>query len=94
MSILSLIIVPQSSCFKAFGVATLFRQKHLPRVNHYKSAAAAATAEAFSSLTMSSNSNNNADNDDKWSKTADLYSNQASRLTELHGADLVSILKR
>ena len=84
MSILSLIIVPQSSC-KAFGVGTLFRnQQHC-----YKSEAA-----TLSSLKMSSNSNNNnADNDDKWSKTADLYSNQASRLTELHGADLVTILK-
>ena len=30
---------------------------------------------------------------DKWSAQADLYSNQASRLTELHGADLVTILK-
>lgn len=31
--------------------------------------------------------------DDKWSAQADLYANQASRLTELHGADLVTILK-
>ena len=30
---------------------------------------------------------------DKWSAQADLYSDQASRLTELHGADLVTILK-
>ena len=30
---------------------------------------------------------------DKWSAQADLYSNQAARLTELHGADLITILK-
>ncbi|KAG7351767.1 type 11 methyltransferase [Nitzschia inconspicua] len=30
---------------------------------------------------------------DQWSDQAELYSNQAARLTELHGADLVSILK-
>lgn len=30
---------------------------------------------------------------DMWSAQADLYSSQASRLTELHGADLVTILK-
>ena len=37
--------------------------------------------------------NGSSNNDDKWSAQADLYSNQASRLTELHGADLVTILK-
>lgn len=31
--------------------------------------------------------------DDKWACQAELYSNQAARLTELHGADLVAILK-
>ncbi|KAG7365866.1 type 11 methyltransferase [Nitzschia inconspicua] len=30
---------------------------------------------------------------DQWSDQAELYSNQAARLTELHGADLVTILK-
>jgi ubiquinone/menaquinone biosynthesis C-methylase UbiE len=39
--------------------------------------------------TMAESSSNN----DKWAGTADLYSSQVSRLTELHGADLVSILK-
>jgi ubiquinone/menaquinone biosynthesis C-methylase UbiE len=31
---------------------------------------------------------------DQWSAQAKLYSNQAARLTELHGADLVTILKK
>lgn len=30
---------------------------------------------------------------DEWSAQADLYSDQAARITELHGADLVTILK-
>lgn len=30
---------------------------------------------------------------DLWSAQADLYANQAARLTELHGADLIAILK-
>lgn len=30
---------------------------------------------------------------DQWSAQANLYSNQAARLTELHGADLVTLLK-
>lgn len=30
---------------------------------------------------------------DQWSAQADLYANQAARLTELHGADLIAILK-
>ena len=31
--------------------------------------------------------------DDTWADTAEVYSSQAARLTELHGADLVTILK-
>ena len=34
-----------------------------------------------------------AKDDDKWADTANLYVNQAARLTELHGADLVTLLK-
>ncbi|CAB9527137.1 ubiE/COQ5 methyltransferase family [Seminavis robusta] len=44
----------------------------------------------FSSTAMTASSHNNAD---KWSEQADLYSDHSARLTELHGADLVTLLK-
>jgi ubiquinone/menaquinone biosynthesis C-methylase UbiE len=31
--------------------------------------------------------------EDRWAATADVYSSQAARLTELHGADLIAIIK-
>lgn len=49
-----------------------------------------------SSSSFSTTNNNNkptTDADDKWSAQAGLYANQASRITELHGADLVTLLK-
>lgn len=41
----------------------------------------------------SSAANANANGGDQWADTAEVYSSQAARLTELHGADLVTILK-
>lgn len=34
------------------------------------------------------------DDDDPWSAQANLCTSQASRLTELHGADLITLLRR
>jgi ubiquinone/menaquinone biosynthesis C-methylase UbiE len=47
----------------------------------------------LSSHTTMSTSENEKNQPDQWSAQAELYSNQAARLTELHGADLIAILK-
>lgn len=50
-------------------------------------------------MTMTSDTDNTnmqpapSDKDDRWAAQASLYANQAARITELHGADLVSLLK-
>ena len=49
----------------------------------------------FFSLMMASNKkeDHSASGNDAWADQAGLYSNQAARITELHGSDLVAILK-
>jgi ubiquinone/menaquinone biosynthesis C-methylase UbiE len=48
---------------------------------------------SLSSHTMASTSVSESNLPDRWSAQAEVYSNQATRLTELHGADLIAILK-
>ncbi|CAJ1928720.1 unnamed protein product [Cylindrotheca closterium] len=44
-------------------------------------------------LSSSSSSSSSSTTDDVWKETAQVYSDQASRLTQLHGSDLITILR-
>lgn len=64
-----------------------------PHLNHHRYRRLDAAPTMSSSSNMSAKASSSRDDDDKWADSAELYSNQADRLTELHGADLVAILK-